>query len=177
MSRDNVTTAAQVPATRWPEWVGEHVPRGAVEAHAAIKAYERAWTDVHATFVAVMAHGKEADAAIGARAEHIAAVTRAHAAADTAESAIKAARGVVPVPVLGPEPKPAKQPTWWRIEITLHQGVTVIRNVTKRPNAQTIMESGWSEERENGDQFMVGYDSIAVVEITGHVGPIPGGAL
>jgi hypothetical protein len=136
--------------------IGEHVPRGPVE---------RALHDV-------LELRKSADATMNARAEQIAAVTRAALKADTAESAIKAARGVIPVPMVDD-----KKPAWWRIEITMHQGVTVIRNVVKRPNAQTIMECGWLEEHPNGDQFMVSGDSIAAIEITGRTGPIPGGSL
>ena len=65
-------------------------------------------------------------------------------------------------------------PKWWRLTLTLHQGVTVIRNVITKPDAHEVLESGWFEVAANGDEFAVGYDSIATVCINGFSGPMPG---
>ena len=65
-------------------------------------------------------------------------------------------------------------PTWWRVTLTLHQGVTVIRNVTIQPDAHQVLECGWFEKAANGDEFAVGYDAIATVAVNGFSGPMPG---
>lgn len=65
-------------------------------------------------------------------------------------------------------------PTWWRLTLTLHQGLTVIRNVTTKPDAHQVLECGWFELSPNGDEFAVGYDAIATVAIAGFRGPMPG---
>lgn len=103
-----------------------------------------------------------------ARADAIAATTRAHVAADTAESAIKAARRVVPVPAPAPETKPAKQHSWWRVSMMLYSGATVIRNVSgKRPTVKSIKNSGWHEVRDDGNEYYVASEAIMTVEIAG----------
>lgn len=71
----------------------------------------------------------------------------------------------------------AAMPTWWRLTLTLHQGVTVIRNVIVKPSAKVILSTGWFEVAANGDEFAVGYDAIATVSINGFSGPMPGGTL
>lgn len=172
MSYDNVTTAEQVPATRWPELVGEHAPRGPVEAHAAIKAYEHTWVDVHATLATVMAQGKDAAAAMAARAEHIAAVTRTAAALENASNAVNAEGAFKATPdtpyVPGFEAKPKKQHSWWRVSMMLYSGTTVIRNVSgKRPTVTSIKKAGWHEVRDDGDEYYVASEAIMTVEING----------
>ena len=72
-----------------------------------------------------------------------------------------------------PQPKPAA-PTWWRLTLTLHQGATVIRNLTERPDAKEVLVSGWYEREANGDEFAVGYDSVATVRVQGFSGPMTG---
>lgn len=102
---------------------------------------------------------------MAARAERIAAVTRAQAAVDTAESAIKAARGVAPAPAL--EPKPAKH-SWWRVSMMLYSGTTVIRNVSgKRPTVTSIKKAGWHEVRDDGDEYYVASEAIMTIDIKG----------
>lgn len=101
-----------------------------------------------------------------ARAEDIAAVTRAHVAVEQAESAIKAARGVVPAPA--PEPKPAKSHSWWRVSMMLYSGTTVIRNVSgKRPTVTSIKKAGWHEVRDDGDEYYVAAEAIMTIDIKG----------
>ena len=87
---------------------------------------------------------------------------------------VKAVRRVAAdLPTLTDHKPAAAQPKWWRLTLTLHQGVTVIRNVIVKPDAHSVLESGWFETAANGDEFAVGYDSIATVSINGFSGPMP----
>lgn len=87
-----------------------------------------------------------------------------------------AANGRGQISAAEPLTRLANPPTWWRVELRLHQGIVVVRNVLMRPSAQHILQNGWFETGDNGDEFAVGYDSIATVNITGHTGPAPGDA-
>lgn len=68
----------------------------------------------------------------------------------------------------------SRKPDWWRLTLTLHHGVTVIRNLSEQPEAAAILQSGWFETERNGDQFAVGYDAIATVRVQGFTGPMTG---
>ena len=63
---------------------------------------------------------------------------------------------------------------WWRVEIGLHSGKHVIRNTLRQPAVKEILEAGWYERAENGDEFVVGYDAIATVKTTRLEGPMTG---
>ena len=90
-----------------------------------------------------------------------------------AESAIRAAReaGVSAAPAAATA-KPYRY--WWRVEIGLHSGKLVIRHTLRQPAVKEILEAGWYERAENGDEFVVGYDAIATVKTTRLEGPMTG---
>lgn len=93
-------------------------------------------------------------------------------AATLARHALSKARQSAAAPT--PQPDIA---CYWRVEIMLHGGHTVTRDVATEPNVRELLLAGWYEKLPNGDVFAVAYDAIATIAVRKLQGIPPSGVI
>lgn len=72
----------------------------------------------------------------------------------------------------------AEQPSiacYWRVEIMLHGGQSITRDVATAPNVRELLLAGWYEVAPNGDTFAIAYDAIATISVRKLQGVPPSG--
>lgn len=69
-------------------------------------------------------------------------------------------------------------PRWWRVSMRTHSDFVINRDVTgRRPKLDDIVKHGWHEQHDDGDEYFVHADAIAVIEISGNASTPPSTAL